>query len=522
MSIEIYIVKAGDSLTRIARQYGTTPHALAKANDITNINVIRVGQALRVPHTSAGNTPDTTPMETDGDTGSLWVQFKDAISQPIAGLKTWVHVGSNTQEHVSKEDGFLPAIPIERADVPVHIEVAKATGGRKQIAQWFSTLGSTHLLLTSPKIAVSSSMRPHDGPPKPAAKPKPQNPGTKVETRSTAGHPVQQVCMECPNPQNLKLLTNFKYRDIVIAAAQRSGFTPQAVAAIMRAEAATLSTVTYMPVVDAMGNPVIDKKTGLPKTRKLVKNTGEWDPRSASPRSSARGMTQFLDGSWIDEALTNGTYLNAYVKQQGWLTTSTIHWTTTRKDKKGHAEHHDHERIVQAFVLTQGTVTASRARSLARVLSSRPYLTGPATASDANLQALLDLRYEPEFAIHTAVDYGVKNLAALSKAGYKVDSLDAADKAKIIYLCHHLGIGDTEKFIDNTMTEARAKHLFKAQVGLSKTNEAASHNNGSYVTAHREWLKTFIDGRIDVREVMCTPVSTEPTGLLKLTDSIKR
>lgn len=528
MNMDVYTVKTGDTLTRIAHHYGTTPQALARINHLTNIDVIRVGQKLQVSGKTTADTHHNNQATTEAEASSLWVQLMDALSEPIAGLKVWIHVDGETHEHVSGSDGFLPAIAIERAEVPVRIEVAKATGGRKQIAHWVSTPGNTHLMLNSPKVAIHSSMRPHDGPPKPPAKPAPLPLGKVADTRSPAGHPVQQVVMECPNPQNLKLLTNFKYRDIVIAAAQRSGFTPQAVAAIMRAEAATMRTVVHLPVVDAKGKPVIDKKTGKPKTRRLVRDTGQWDPHSASPLSSARGMTQFLDASWIDQALTEGTYLNAYVKQQKWLTTSILHWTTTSKDKKGHAHTHKHERTVQAFVLANGTdtATATRARSLARVLSSRPYLTGRATASDANLQTLLDLRFKPEFAIQTAVDYGMQNLKALSKAGYAVDSLDDADKSKIIYLCHHLGQGDAKDFIQNTISSDHAEHLLVTQVGRARAtimvNQNKDEDKDNYAIAHRRWLSDFINKKIDVLKTSCDTTKIKPPQkLLDITNHLK-
>jgi LysM repeat protein len=44
-----YIVKPGDSLSVIAVKYGTTVAAIASANDIKNINNIKVGQVLVIP-----------------------------------------------------------------------------------------------------------------------------------------------------------------------------------------------------------------------------------------------------------------------------------------------------------------------------------------------------------------------------------------------------------------------------------------------------------------------------------------
>lgn len=45
---EYYIVKKGDTLTSIARKFKTTTVQLAKWNNIKDINLIRVGQKLRV------------------------------------------------------------------------------------------------------------------------------------------------------------------------------------------------------------------------------------------------------------------------------------------------------------------------------------------------------------------------------------------------------------------------------------------------------------------------------------------
>ena len=44
----IYIVKKGDTLTKIAKRYGTTVDALVKKNNIKNPNLIYVGQVLKI------------------------------------------------------------------------------------------------------------------------------------------------------------------------------------------------------------------------------------------------------------------------------------------------------------------------------------------------------------------------------------------------------------------------------------------------------------------------------------------
>lgn len=44
-----YTVKRGDTLTKIAKDYGVTVEALAASNGLTNPNKIYVGQILLVP-----------------------------------------------------------------------------------------------------------------------------------------------------------------------------------------------------------------------------------------------------------------------------------------------------------------------------------------------------------------------------------------------------------------------------------------------------------------------------------------
>ena len=49
----VYTVKRGDTLSAIARKYGTTYKVLAAYNGISNPNIIRVGQKIKIPGTSA-------------------------------------------------------------------------------------------------------------------------------------------------------------------------------------------------------------------------------------------------------------------------------------------------------------------------------------------------------------------------------------------------------------------------------------------------------------------------------------
>lgn len=81
-----YIVRPGDTLGLIALRFGVTIQALAAANNISNINVIYVGQVLTIPGTVGPTPPPTTPPPTtppppSGNTISYVVQPGDTLGK---------------------------------------------------------------------------------------------------------------------------------------------------------------------------------------------------------------------------------------------------------------------------------------------------------------------------------------------------------------------------------------------------------------------------------------------------------
>lgn len=93
-----YTVKKGDTLSAIAKQYGTTYQEIAKANGISNPNLIYAGQTLNIGGTNADETtgtketttaPTTTPSastatpETEQNKGFQYGEYKpsNAVSQ---------------------------------------------------------------------------------------------------------------------------------------------------------------------------------------------------------------------------------------------------------------------------------------------------------------------------------------------------------------------------------------------------------------------------------------------------------
>lgn len=64
-----YTVKSGDTLSEIAKEYGTTINAIASLNNISNPDLIYVGQYLLIPTTSNANvSTSTTYTVKNGDT----------------------------------------------------------------------------------------------------------------------------------------------------------------------------------------------------------------------------------------------------------------------------------------------------------------------------------------------------------------------------------------------------------------------------------------------------------------------
>ncbi len=65
----IHVVQAGEHLTAIANRYGTTPQAIANANNLVNMNLLYVGQSLTIPGTGSTSTQGNSYyVVTAGDT----------------------------------------------------------------------------------------------------------------------------------------------------------------------------------------------------------------------------------------------------------------------------------------------------------------------------------------------------------------------------------------------------------------------------------------------------------------------
>ncbi len=95
---ESHTVRSGETLGHIAQKYDVTVNQLVNENDISNPNRIRIGQVLRIPHSSSqSSTPASNPAPTErpkpvdpadfsGGTGSYTVIAGDSLSRIGARL----------------------------------------------------------------------------------------------------------------------------------------------------------------------------------------------------------------------------------------------------------------------------------------------------------------------------------------------------------------------------------------------------------------------------------------------------
>ena len=79
-----YTVKAGDTLYSIAKKYNVTVAALAKANNITNYNLIRVGQVLTIPGKTT--TPPATSVKYTVKAGDTLYSIAKKYNVTVAAL----------------------------------------------------------------------------------------------------------------------------------------------------------------------------------------------------------------------------------------------------------------------------------------------------------------------------------------------------------------------------------------------------------------------------------------------------
>jgi LysM repeat protein len=410
-----YVTRSGESVRSLARRFGVTPEGLLAANpEASDTAPLAAGLALVVPEEQTNPTYTVQP----GDTlASISRRYNTTIAELLR---------------------LNPAITD-----PDHLAVGQ--------------------------VLVVPAARPPAPAPGPAPAPRPTTPrptspapAPSVLERAAQGWDAFWDRLFGPAPTTpgpvttaaggeLALGVNAACRDAILLASQRTGVDAAAIAALIDAEAGRYGGSRLQSVTDDTfyaRHPELNRRP-LEKTdealiaewveiREALKRT--WDPSAVNANSQATGLTQFLKGTWLDQARTSGTYLNQVAKEKG-------------------------------YVDAKNQVVAGMTENL------------------------LDLRKDATLSIVAAAEYGKANLAVLDAKGLVPATATDDEKAKLMYLAHHEGSAGAIAVLNETLTDARAKVLLADNVG-EKAREALVKEHGSEAKAYIAWLNGYIDDHI--------------------------
>ena len=318
----IYIVKSGDTLWGISKKYHITVKELARINSLSGrmIHNLKIGQKIHLKE----ELDVSHKFETQ-----LKIVLMDLSFKPI--LKATIQLEFDNKKVIKNTtNGVFDDIEIEDHSKGLKVFFKNINGGFDLIADHKRLpLGRKILKLTSRKIKVEGSYYVKDGllnetiseiknNLKRSGKPiidgissvlesmsntknrPPQNAESKEKNklpeeiqeqkRTNAGNSTHIIAAQFTEDNFLLKTVNNKYRAYIVNAAKRHSFTPHALAAVIDAEAAK------------------------------IKKTGEWDINSKANSSSAAGLTQFLDGTWLAMCNDQSSLVGQYVKNNPKLT----------------------------------------------------------------------------------------------------------------------------------------------------------------------------------------------------------
>ena len=101
MATVTYTVKKGDTLSAIAKKYGTTVNNLVKLNNIKNANLIYVGQKLTISGATASTTTSSSSSSSSSNLASI-THFGLQSDTDRTVFAVWTWSKSNTKEYNAK------------------------------------------------------------------------------------------------------------------------------------------------------------------------------------------------------------------------------------------------------------------------------------------------------------------------------------------------------------------------------------------------------------------------------------
>lgn len=478
-----YTIKAGDTLWDISRRFEVFVDELANFNGLygRSKHVLHIGQKIKIPQSS--DSPDTL----------LTLRILDLAFRPIRSPHLRLKFDGVSHEVVGDADGVVGPFNVQDHATGAEIFFRNPAGEFDLIAKHESLpVGKKLLTLTSRKMLVQgrtkydqgtgvrtttdqkreiqrSQQAPHlptdeaDQATEPSLKPTSPK-SSPVAVKAPALRPTQTVSKPSPvvrdarveggKPQqaigavfseaNLLLSPpNEKYRKHLIACASKHGLTPHTLAALINAEASKLKS-------------------------------GEWNANAAASSSSAAGLTQFLNVTWLQVATDKRSAVNQVLKRKNGF-----------------------EQVNGQWVGKEYSIYGMKGKERIAI----------------DTTSVLKLRFEPAYSIDAAAVYGLINLDALRKAGLNVDALRPEDMAKLMYLAHHEGAGGSESVIKGKLSEERAAELLPVQIGSSSAKKLAQRFGGKFAKAYPYWLYGYTDSKINVSHYMVNPGSLRPRSM---------
>lgn len=307
----IHIVKAGDTLWGISKKYGTTVNQLAKINNLQgkSIHNIKIGEKILLNHEGKEDSYETKIKIIILDLGfnpilnaTLQLEFdgRKIIRKTENGIFENIFIDDHSKGlkvYYKNINGVFDLIA-DHKKLPIGKKVLKLTSRKIKV------VGSHHAQSGQTQITIDSIIKDLKKMGKPIVddlgdliginntKEDIRIPSERIEQKRTDnGNSTHIVAAQFTEDNFLLKPINNKYRSYIISAAKRHGFTPHALAAVIDAEAAKL------------------------------KKTGEWDVNSRANSSSAAGLTQFLDATWIEMCKNQNSLVGQYVQKNPKLTT---------------------------------------------------------------------------------------------------------------------------------------------------------------------------------------------------------
>lgn len=178
-----YVVKAGDSLSAIAQQYGVSLQAIMAANNISNPSLIHVGQRLVIPGATAPAPTSDNPtvhVVASGETVSAIAQKYGVSLQSLIEANSLAdpsRIGSGQRLKIPSTGsaGAVPAAPVAAGPSEYVVRAGDSLAG---IAQQFNTtvaaVAAANAISDPSKISVGQRLTIPTGALSPVAQAAPQ------------------------------------------------------------------------------------------------------------------------------------------------------------------------------------------------------------------------------------------------------------------------------------------------------------------------------------------------------------